>query len=376
MSKGEATESKARDLRKSVLYETHVASGARMVPFAGWWMPVQYRGILDEHRRVRSAAGLFDVAHMGEFEVRGPNAERAVNRWITNDVSKLDVGAVLYSVLCYEHGGIVDDLLVYRLEDGYMLVVNAANEAKDFEWLEAHKGPGVDLINLTERRTLLALQGPKAEEILSRVGRGPFADLGFYRWTRGELAGVRALVSRTGYTGEDGFEVCLSWDDGARVWEAIAEAGRPFGIEPVGLGARDTLRLEVRYCLYGNDIDETTTPLEAGLGWVVKLDKGDFIGRGALVEQKAGGVERRLVGFVADGRGIPRPGYAILAAGRPVGRVTSGTFGPSVGRGIGMGYVEKQVSSPGQRLTIRAKDKGGMVVEIVRGPFYKEGSRK
>jgi aminomethyltransferase len=347
-----------------------------MVSFAGWWMPIQYRSILEEHRCVRTTVGLFDVSHMGEFEVKGPNAEKAVNRWITNDASKLKVGDVLYSAMCYDDGGVVDDLLVYRLEDSFVLVVNAANEAKDWAWLEDHREPGAELINDSANTTLLALQGPKAEDVISKVGKGPFGDLGFYQWCRAEVAGVQCLVSRTGYTGEDGFELYLDWDDGAGVWDALFEAGKAFDIEPVGLGARDTLRLEVRYCLYGNDIDQTTSPLEAGLGWVVKLDKADFLGKEALVNQKAGGLKRKLVGFEVVGRGIPRPGYAIRVDGREVGRVTSGSFGPSTETGIGMGYVAKDVSSLGQTLTIQAKGRPGIEAVIVRGPFYKEGSRK
>jgi len=347
-----------------------------MVEFAGWWMPVQFRGILEEHRRVRSTVGIFDVSHMGEFEVRGPNALRAVNRWVTNDVEKLEVGGVLYTALCYEHGGIVDDLLVYRLEDGYLLVVNAANEHKDLEWLRGQAPPGVDLVNATERTTLIAVQGPKTEAVLGPVARGPVLDLGFYRWCRAEVAGVPALVSRTGYTGEDGFEVYVDWDRGPEVWDALMEAGRGVDIEPIGLGARDTLRLEVRYCLYGNDIDQTTSPLEAGLGWAVSLEKEEFMGKEALVRQKAEGLERRLVGFEVEGRGIPRPGYEIQVNGRKVGSVTSGTFGPSVGKGIGMGYVERGVSSPGRQVAVVGRGRGGMAAEIVRGPFYKQGSRK
>lgn len=370
------TEVTENTTRKTALYDRHVWHGARMIPFAGWWMPVQYRGIIEEHRRVRSTVGVFDVSHMGEFLVRGPDAPRIVNRWITNDVSKLAVGDVLYSVLCYENGGIVDDLLVYRLEDGYMLVVNAANEAKDFSWLEDHGEPGVELVNVTQQTTLIAIQGPNAEEVLRKIGNGPFAELGFYTWCRGEVAGVGALVSRTGYTGEDGFEVYLDWEDGPAVWDAVIDAGKPLDIEPVGLGARDTLRLEVRYCLYGNDIDETTTPLEAGLGWVVRLQADEFLGKEALVRQKSDGLHRKLVGFEVEGRGIPRPGYPIFVDDRRVGKVTSGTFGPSVGKGIGLGYVETDVSSPGQELAIEGRGGNRFDAAITRGPFYKDGSRK
>ncbi len=370
------TETAEGKTRKTALYDKHVEAGGRMVPFAGWWMPVQYRSIMEEHRRVRSTVGLFDVSHMGEFEVRGRGAAKVVNRWITNDAGNLKVGDVLYSAMCYEDGGIVDDLLVYRLEDGFLLVVNAANEAKDFEWIREHMAPDAELVNNSRNTTLVALQGPKAEDVITEVGTGPFRDLGFYRWCRAEVAGVKCLVSRTGYTGEDGFEVYLDWDDGPAVWDALMEAGRPLDIEPVGLGARDTLRLEVRYCLYGNDIDKTTTPLEASLGWAVKLDKDDFIGKGALAQQKAEGLKRKLVGFEVEGRGIPRPGHLLLVNGSEVGRVTSGSFGPSTGKGIGMGYVDKGASSVGQELMIQAEGKSGIGATIVRGPFYKQGSRK
>ncbi len=370
------TEPEEGTTRKTALYDRHVASGGRMVPFAGWWMPIQYRSILEEHRKVRTSVGLFDVSHMGEFEVRGPRAGQVVNRWITGDASGLQVGEVLYSTLCYDHGGIVDDLLVYRLEDRFLMVVNAANEAKDFAWLRHHLEEEAELVNVTQDTTLLALQGPKAEETIRSVGEGPFADLAFYRWCRGKVAGVEALVSRTGYTGEDGFEIYLDWQAGETVWDALVEAGRDRGIEPVGLGARDTLRLEVRYCLYGNDIDESTHPLEAGLGWTVKLDKDDFIGKDALLKAKAEGLKRKLVGFEVEGRGIPRPGHAILVDDRDVGLVTSGTFGPSTGTGIGMGYVEKSVSSPDRRIVIQAPGRPGISAALVRGPFYKDGSRK
>ncbi len=342
------------------------------MPFAGWRMPVQYKGIKAEHEAVRTRAGLFDVSHMGELVVEGPEAALAVNTLVTNDVSKLEVGQALYTVCCNEAGGILDDLIVYRLEDDKVLVVcNASNREKIVQHVATKLPDGVSFRDVSDRWALLALQGPSAAAIIRDVGAPTtVTDLAPFRVSRAELAGVEAWVARTGYTGEDGFELFCANEDAVALWRALLSAGKPHGLEPVGLGARDTLRLEARLALYGNDIDESTNPFEAGLGWVVKLDGQDFLGRAALRAIKEAGVDRRLVGFEMTGRGIARHGYPIVVDGKPVGTVTSGSPGPTVGKNIGLGYVPKALSRVGTTLGIEIR---GKVVDavIVRTPFYK-----
>lgn len=341
--------------RRTPLYDAHVRLGARMMPFAGYAMPVQYgAGILAEHHAVRQAAGLFDVSHMAEVRVTGTDATAFVQRLVTNDVAKLPVpdatglGRALYSVMCHPTGGIVDDLLVYRMGDAdYLLVVNAANHAKDVAWMQAlaaESGLDVALDDLSDGIALLALQGPKAFDIAREALGIDAADIPYYHFRtlpEGALAGSRVgIVSHTGYTGERGLELYVDADRAEAVWDALLAAGEAHGLLPCGLGARDTLRLEAGYSLYGNDLSDETTPLEAGLGWVTKLDKGDFVGRDALAAQKAAGIPRRLVAFVMEERCIPRHGQAIVDAdGTAVGEVTSGTQSPTRGVGIGMGYV-------------------------------------
>ncbi len=357
-------------LKHTSLYEIHKAAGARMVEFGGWEMPVQYAGIVDEHRAVRSAAGLFDVSHMGEVEVSGPGALDSVQRVITNDAGRLLLGQGLYSPMCLPSGGIIDDLTVFRLgAERFLFVVNASRVERDFVWIAEHTRSATAR-NRSAELALLALQGPKAQAILQRLSPADLSGLKYFYAAEGvELAGARCLVSRTGYTGEDGFEIACAWDAAPKLWEALMGAGRRDGLVPVGLGARDTLRLEAGYMLYGNDIDETTTPLEAPLNWTVKLDKGEFIGRDVLLAQKAQGVERKLVGFEMTERAIPRHGYALLAGGRRVGQVTSGTFGPWVNKSIGMGYVGREVAQPGGiQVEIRGRP---LDARIVRLPFYR-----
>lgn len=365
-------------LKRTSLYEIHKAAGARMVEFGGWEMPVQYAGIVDEHRAVRSAAGLFDVSHMGEVEVSGPGALDSVQRVITNDAGRLLLGQGLYSPMCLPSGGIIDDLTVFRLgPERFLFVVNASRAERDFMWIAEHTR-GATARDRSAELALLALQGPKAQAILQRLTPADLSGLKYFYAAEGvEVAGVRCLVSCTGYTGEDGFETACAWDAAPKLWEALMEAGRGDGLVPVGLGARDTLRLEAGYMLYGNDIDETTTPLEAPLNWTVKLDKGEFIGRDVLLAQKAQGVERKLVGFEMAERAIPRHGYTLLVGGRRVGQVTSGTFGPWVNKSIGLGYVGREVAQPGGiQVEIRGR---ALDARIVRLPFYKrpaEGARE
>jgi len=361
-------------LKRTSLYDVHVAAGARMVEFGGWDMPVQYSGIVDEHRAVRSAAGLFDVSHMGEFEVAGPGALESVQRLITNDAAKLAVGQVLYSPMCTPSGGIIDDVTVFRLgEARFLFIVNASTTAKDLAWIEEHVRDA-ETVDRSSEFALLALQGPRAQRILQRLTQMDLSDLRhFHTVPDVGVADVRCLVSRTGYTGEDGFEIAPPWDEAPQVWEALMEAGRREGLVPVGLGARDTLRLEAGYMLYGNDIDETTSPLEAPLGWTVKLEKGPFIGREILLAQKERGVSRKLVGFEMTERAIPRHGYPLRVGDDEVGRVTSGTFGPWLNKSIGMGYVPKALTRIGTPLDVDIRGKA-VRATVVKFPFYRRAT--
>jgi aminomethyltransferase len=365
-------------LKRTPLYHEHVAAGARMVPFGGWEMPVQYTGIIEEHRATRGAVGLFDVSHMGEFEVEGPGALAALQHLTTNDVAALEVGQIQYSVLCYPNGTIVDDLTVYRMgDDRFMLTVNAGNIDKD--WAHVTKSTehvkNVRWRNASEGTGLIAVQGPKAEALVGRLADRDVAAIGYYRFARGTVGEVPTLISRTGYTGEDGFELYAPADGTARLWKALLAAGRADGATPVGLGARDTLRLEMKYALYGNDIDDTTNALEAGLGWVVKPAKGEFIGREALEKVRAEGLRRRLVGIEMVDKAVARHGYPIKKDGRAVGIVTSGSYGPSVDKYIGIAYVETALAAVGTALDveIRAQDKAA---QIVRTPFHASKVKK
>ena len=364
-------------LKQTPLHEEHLELDARMVPFAGYSMPVQYAtGIVKEHQAVRNDAGLFDVSHMGEFEVRGPEALELIQHLMTNDASKLTVGQAQYTVMCKPDGGALDDCLVYRFEDRYMVVVNAANLEKDRAWFEtAAEDFDVELADRSAEIALLALQGPKAQQILTTLTDTDLDAIGFYRFAEGAVAGVEGVISRTGYTGEDGFELYLPAGGAATVWQAILRAGAEHDVLPAGLGARDSLRLEVGYILYGNDLDEEHTPMEAGLGWVVKLGKDDFVGREVLARQKEEGVEQKLVGFVLQERGFPRHGYEIRYDGEPVGEVTSGVLSHSTGDGIGMGYVPVEASEPGTDLEIVIRDRAIPAV-VQRPPFYTDGSLK
>lgn len=353
------------------LFDTHRAAGARMIEFGGWEMPVQYVSIVEEHRAVRTAAGLFDVSHMGEIEISGPGALASMQRLIPNDASRLVVGQGLYSPMCTPSGGIIDDLTVFRLgEQRFFFVVNAARTERDFAWIAEHTR-GATASNRSAELALLALQGPKAAEILQAVTSFDLSGLLYFHAADGvAVAAKRCLVSRTGYTGEDGFEIACAWDDAPALWTALLEGGHRHGAVPVGLGARDTLRLEVGYMLYDNDIDETTSPLEAPLAWTVKFEKGDFIGRDALLAQKSRGVERKFAGFEMIDRAVPRHGYDLVADGRRVGRVTSGTFGPWVNKSIGMGYVERETARPGAPLQVEIRGRLNDA-RIVKLPFYR-----
>lgn len=362
-------------LRRTGFADIHERLGARMVPYAGFLMPLQYRSIAEEHRAVRERAGLFDVSHMGEFVFSGSRASDSVQRVTVNDVAALAVDQAQYSALVNEEGGIVDDCVVCRVaEDRYLMVVNAANIEKDWAHILRHV-PDAELRDESERTSLLALQGPLAVEILDRLTEVDLSGIGFY-WKRdGEVAGVPAIVSRTGYTGEDGFELYFERAASETVWGALMEAGRDLGLEPCGLGPRDTLRLEMKYALYGNDIDESTDPYEAGLGWIVKHDKGEFVGRAALAAIRERGPARKLVGFRLLERGFPRPGYPVRLDGSPVGDVRSGTMSPTLGYGIGTSYLPADRSSPGTRIEVDLRGRG-VAAEVVKTPFYTDGSLK
>ena len=362
-------------LQRTPLFDTHRALGAKMVPFAGWEMPVQYAGgILAEHRAVREEAGIFDVCHMGEFEVTGPDRNAFVNRVTTNDVAALAPGQVQYSAFLNESGGVVDDCTVYRFEDKLMLVVNAANIDKDWEHIVAQKkGANVRIRNISAEVGLLALQGPRAEAILQATTSTILKDIGYYRFVVGKVAGAGCFISRTGYTGEDGFELYCRTPDVQAIWHALTGDGKA---QPIGLGARDTLRLEVGYALYGNDIDDTTTPLEAGLGWITKLDKGaPFMGEPALRRQKLRGVERKLVGFRLVGKAIPRHGMPVLVDGIPVDSVRSGTMSPSLGYAVGTTYLPVSHATVGSRFHVEIRGEH-VEAEVIRRPFYTKGSVK
>jgi len=360
--------------KKTPFYDIHIKNNGKIVNFAGYLMPVQFEGIIPEHQTVRSSVGLFDVSHMGEIEIRGDDRIKFTNYITTNDVAKLAVNQVHYSTMLYPDAGIVDDLLVYNLRDRVFLVVNAANTDKDYKWIVDNKKYDVEIKNVSDDIGQLAIQGPKSELVMQRLFDFALSELQYYWATETKMKGIPVILSRTGYTGEDGFEVYLDRQYAVQAWGMIMEAGREFAIKPVGLGARDTLRFEMRYCLYGNDIDKTTNPLEAGLGWIVKLDKDDFIGKENLLKIKETGVKRKLVGFDVVDTGIPRPHQEIHNETKKVGSVTSGTFSPSLRKGIGIGYVDLPFNKVGT--TLKVIGKNPIMVEIIKGAFYKQGTHK
>ena len=362
-------------LKRTPLYDAHLKAGARMVPFGGWEMPVQYVGIIEEHRTVRAAVGLFDVSHMGEFEVDGPHARDVLQALTTNDVDALDIGQVQYSLLCYPDGGVVDDLTVYRLGgDRYMLTVNAGNIDKDWQWVTEH-GARARWRNVSAETALIAVQGPRAESLVGRLAERDVTAIGYYRFAHGTVGGVHTLISRTGYTGEDGFELYVAAADASRLWAALLDAGRADGVAPIGLGARDTLRLEMRYALYGNDIDATTNPLEAGLGWIVKPAKGPFTGREAIEKVRATGPARRLVGLEMAERAVARHGYPVVKDGAATGTVTSGSYGPSVDRYIALAYVATPHAAVGTELAVEIRGEA-KPAHVVKTPFHPPRTKK
>lgn len=361
--------------RKTPLFDKHTELGAKIVDFAGYQMPVMYDSINAEHMKVRNKVGIFDLSHMGEFFVHGPDALEFLQKMTVNDVSALEEWQVQYTCMCYPDGGIVDDLLIYRLPDKYMLVVNAACLEKDWKWLNDNVTGNVKLENVSDDTGLIAVQGPDAQKVVQKVTELDLDKIGFYWSSETHIAGHRVLISRTGYTGEDGFEIYILPKDCSDVWDELMEAGEMYNMSPVGLGARDSLRLEMKYMLYGNDIDETTNPVAAGLSWIVKLEKDSFMGKDAIEKMKAEKPPEKLVAFEMQDRAIPRKGYEIERDGETVGRVTSGGYSPALERGIGLGYVKRGNTKSGVELQIPIRGKKAPAV-IVKPPFYKDGSHR
>ncbi|MBP0902331.1 glycine cleavage system aminomethyltransferase GcvT [Mariniflexile gromovii] len=359
-------------MKDTVLTKTHEALGAKMVPFAGFNMPVQYEGVTAEHETVRKAVGVFDVSHMGEFLIEGEHALELIQKVTTNDASKLTIGKAQYSCMPNDEGGIVDDLIVYRIKDNtYLLVVNASNIEKDWNWISSRNTMNATMRNLSEDYSLLAIQGPKAVEAMQSLTSHDLSAINFYNFIVGDFAGIEhVIISATGYTGSGGFEIYCKNSEVKQIWDDVFEAGKNFGIKPIGLAARDTLRLEMGYCLYGNDINDTTSPIEAGLGWITKFTK-DFTNSEALKKQKEQGTDRKLVAFELDERGIPRHDYDIVDShGNKIGIVTSGTMAPSLGKGIGLGYVPTVFAEIGSKIYIQIR-KNAIPATVVKLPFYK-----
>jgi len=360
-------------MKNTALTQKHIALGAKMVPFAGYNMPVQYEGVNAEHETVRNGVGVFDVSHMGEFLLSGPNALALIQKVTTNDASVLFDGKAQYSCMPNGKGGIVDDLIIYRISsEEYFLVVNASNIEKDWNWISSHNDLGVDMKNLSDDYSLLAIQGPKAAEAMQSLTDISLSEMVYYTFQYGKFAGIEnVMISATGYTGSGGFEIYVKNQDVELLWDRVFEAGKDWGIKPIGLAARDTLRLEMGFCLYGNDIDDTTSPLEAGLGWITKFTK-DFVDSTSLQQQKEAGVSRKLVAFEMVDRGIPRHDYQILDKdGTVIGKVTSGTMSPSIKLGIGLGYVTVEHSKLDSEIYIEIRDKG-VKAKVVKLPFYKK----
>jgi len=359
-------------MKNTALTATHEALGAKMVPFAGYNMPVQYEGVNIEHETVRKALGVFDVSHMGEFLIEGPLALDLIQSVSSNDASKLTVGKAQYSCLPNDDGGIVDDLIIYRVkEETYLLVVNASNIEKDWNWIQSKNTMGAEMRDISEDYSLLAIQGPKAVEAMQSLSSHDLAEIKFYNFVVGDFAGIEhVIISATGYTGSGGFEIYCKNSEVKQIWDKVLEAGADYGIKPIGLAARDTLRLEMGYCLYGNDIDDTTSPIEAGLGWICKFTKS-FTNSEALEDEKRRTPERKLVAFELDERGIPRQGYDIVdSQGKTIGNVTSGTMSPSMGKGIGLGYVPTVFADVGSKIQIQIR-KNAVPATVVKLPFYK-----
>lgn len=364
-------------MKTTPLYEKHLELKGKIIDFGGWDLPVEYTGILPEHEAVRTKAGLFDVSHMGEITVKGKEAEKFLQMIVTNDVSVLTDRQIAYTTMCYPDGGVVDDLLVYKnSNEDYLLVVNASNTDKDFEWIESHIFGNVEVKNVSSYYAQLALQGPQAQTILQKLVKDELNDMEFYHFKESmDVGGIKTLVSRTGYTGEDGFELYFPAEDGPKMWDMLLEAGNDEGIVPAGLGARDTLRFEAGLPLYGQEIDKDITPLEAGLGFCVKLTKNDFIGKEALAKQKSEGLKRKSVGFEMVDRGIPRSHYDVYADGKKIGYVTTGSFSPTLKKNIGLALIEADYAKIGTEIEISIRGKN-LKAQIIKKPFYSKKYKK
>ena len=375
---GSMTQTITTNLKATPLLGLHKELGAKLVPFVGWNMPIQFAGVLSEHICVRERVGLFDVSHMGEIEVKGKDAKKFLQFLLSNNVEKMFDGSILYSLMCYETGGVVDDLLAYRFsENHYFLCVNASNSDKDYDWIARHASSfNVNIKNTSSETSQLALQGPDAKNVLQSLCDISLDDLSYYNFRKGMVNNVESLISRTGYTGEDGFELYLSPEKVSEVFRSLMEQGRSYGIQPIGLGARDTLRIEMGYPLYGNEIDNNPTPLDAGLGWVIKFDKGEFLGRGSLLKQKEqGSLRRKLVGLKLLTRGVPRAHYQVFKNGESVGEVTSGTFSPTLNTGVGLCYVSSEYSDVGSHLDVKIRDQL-VATEVIQLPFVPSHVKK
>lgn len=354
---------------KTPLNQIHKDMGAKMTDFGGWEMPVEYTGIIEEHKAVRNKCGLFDVSHMGEILISGENAAKSLQKIITNDLQKLEIGKIIYTLICNQDGGIIDDLLVYSLRaNEYLLVVNASNIEKDFNWIKKHVLEKTEVENLSNQYAMFALQGPESKKILTQLTDIDLNSLDYYRFRQAKVAGIQMIISRTGYTGELGYELYFKPAEAEKIWDQLLEAGSDFGLKLCGLGARDTLRLEKMYPLYGNDIDESTNPYEAGLAWVVAVNKGDFIGRKELVKQKKCCCQRKLTAFIITGRGVARHGYKIYANQEKIGEVTSGSYSPTLEESIGLAYIKTEYTEPGTEIKIEVRNRK-VKAEVVKGPF-------
>lgn len=365
------------DLKKTPLHAMHKELGGKLVPFAGWHMPIQFQGVIQEHKSVRDGAGIFDVSHMGEIEITGPDAKKLVQYLVTNDIEPLQNNQALYTLMCLETGGVVDDLLVHCFyDDHYFLCVNASNSDKDFQWILKNSGDfNASVKNTSSQTAQLAVQGKHSEPLLQKLCDTPLSEIEYYHFRKAKIHNFECILARTGYTGEDGFEVYIESRQAEVIYKAILEAGKAYDLQPIGLGARDTLRMEMGYALYGNEINENSNPLEAGLGWVVKLQKNNFLGQAALKKQKDAGIARKLAGLRLLDRGVPRSHYRVLSEGTPVGELTSGTFSPSLNTGIGLCYLSTEYTKPGTKLEVEIR-KLRVPAEVVKLPFLASNVKK
>lgn len=364
-------------MKKTPLYEKHIQLNGKMVDFGGWELPVEYFGIIPEHEAVRTKAGIFDVSHMGEIIVKGEDAEKYLQMVLTNDISVLNNNQISYTTMCYPHGGVVDDLLVYKYSnENYLLVVNASNTEKDFEWLNKNLFGNTEVLNVSESYAQIALQGPLAQTILQKITENNLDEIEFYYFRDNvNIGNIKTLVSRTGYTGEDGFELYFDYDKAQDLWDLLLSTGKEEGLLPAGLGARDTLRFEAALPLYGHELNEDITPLEAGLGFCVKLSKDDFIGKEALAKQKAQTLKRKLIGFEMIDRGIPRSNYEVHAEGRKIGHVTTGSFSPTLKKNIGLALIETTYAKEGSEIEIVIRNKN-LKAQVIKKPFYVKKYKK